>query len=249
MSGDLESVTDTIGRQEATIRIRRIRTALDGMRDDIIALYRGRAWLAMGYDSWDALCDGELGQRPRLPIEERREVVAELTDAGMSTRAIGTAIGVSNDTVARDQQQSPVSNETPDRQVEGKDGKTYPRRRKPEPVPEPPVPQFSQLELGAMASLANRRSVVVNMSRDAVLGGRLWPWAQQQGIAVRIDRKSKWGNPFIVGEDGDRDQVIALFAEHYLPYKKALDLDELRGGLVLGCWCAPLACHGDHLLR
>ena len=34
--------------------------------------------------------------------EERREVVAELRDAGMSTRAIGTALGVPKSTVADD---------------------------------------------------------------------------------------------------------------------------------------------------
>lgn len=60
---------------------------------------------------------------------------------------------------------------------------------------------------------------------------------------------SKWGNPFVVGEHGARGECIALY-ENWLRQNDALiaALDELRG-LVLGCWCAPRACHGDLLLR
>jgi len=62
-------------------------------------------------------------------------------------------------------------------------------------------------------------------------------------------RPSKWGNPFVVGEHGARGECIALY-ENCLRQNDALiaALDELRG-LVLGCWCAPRACHGDLLLR
>jgi hypothetical protein len=60
---------------------------------------------------------------------------------------------------------------------------------------------------------------------------------------------SKWGNAFVVGSDGARGECIALY-ENWLRQNDALleALDELRG-LVLGCWCAPRACHGDLLLR
>lgn len=60
---------------------------------------------------------------------------------------------------------------------------------------------------------------------------------------------SKWGNPFVVGTHGARGECIALY-ERWLRENDALfaALDELRG-LVLGCWCAPRACHGDLLLR
>jgi hypothetical protein len=66
---------------------------------------------------------------------------------------------------------------------------------------------------------------------------------------VYIGRPSKWGNPFLIGRDGDRAQVIARY-EHWLLENETLmsALDELRG-LVLGCWCAPHACHGDVLAR
>lgn len=66
---------------------------------------------------------------------------------------------------------------------------------------------------------------------------------------VYIGRPSKWGNPFRVGEDGTREEVIAKYEEwlHDEPDLLA-DLSELRGK-ALACWCAPLPCHGDVLAR
>ncbi|HXB64873.1 MAG TPA: DUF4326 domain-containing protein [Solirubrobacteraceae bacterium] len=60
---------------------------------------------------------------------------------------------------------------------------------------------------------------------------------------------SKWGNPFVAGEHGARGECIALY-ENWLRQNDALlaALDEPRR-FVLGCWCAPRACHGDLLLR
>lgn len=68
--------------------------------------------------------------------------------------------------------------------------------------------------------------------------------------AVRIDRRTKWGNPFVIGKDGTRQEVIAKY-EDWLRSKPDLMLAaklELAGKDLL-CWCAPLACHGDVLLR
>lgn len=67
---------------------------------------------------------------------------------------------------------------------------------------------------------------------------------------VYIGRPSLWGNPFIVGPDGTRAQVIARY-EAWLRAQPTLVAQvkaELRGK-ILGCWCAPLACHGDVLAR
>lgn len=64
-----------------------------------------------------------------------------------------------------------------------------------------------------------------------------------------IGRPGKWGNPFIVGRHGGRGQCIALYEQWLREQDELIDaLDELRG-LVLGCWCAPRACHGDVLVR
>ncbi len=64
---------------------------------------------------------------------------------------------------------------------------------------------------------------------------------------VYIGRGSKWGNPFVIGKDGNRDEVCKKY-EQYLASRPDLiaALPELKGK-VLGCYCAPLACHGDLL--
>jgi Domain of unknown function (DUF4326) len=60
---------------------------------------------------------------------------------------------------------------------------------------------------------------------------------------------SKWANPFRIGRDGTREQVIAKH-KRWLPSQPRLlaALQELRGQ-TLGCHCAPRACHCDTLLE
>lgn len=67
--------------------------------------------------------------------------------------------------------------------------------------------------------------------------------------AVSVARPSKWGNPFKIGKDGTREQVIAKYEEWLMKQPRLLAaLPELRGK-VLVCWCAPLPCHADVLDR
>lgn len=88
-------------------------------------LHAGQGWKALNYDTWQEACEAELGGfRLGWVPEERREVVAELREAGMSTRAIGTALGVHHSTVADDL--TGVGNPTPDpAPVTGLDGKDH----------------------------------------------------------------------------------------------------------------------------
>lgn len=67
---------------------------------------------------------------------------------------------------------------------------------------------------------------------------------------VRIDRKTMWGNPFVVGLNGTRAQVIEQYRSYLMRSPVMVDQAkrELRGK-TLGCWCAPLPCHGDVLLE
>ena len=65
---------------------------------------------------------------------------------------------------------------------------------------------------------------------------------------VYIGRGSKWGNPFKLGSDGDRETVIDKYEEWIQTKPKLMKaLPELRGK-VLGCWCRPERCHGDVLI-
>ena len=68
---------------------------------------------------------------------------------------------------------------------------------------------------------------------------------------IRIDRRTRWGNPFLIGRHGTREEVIARH--------RAWLWSEIRSGRILisdlaalhnkrlGCHCAPLGCHGDTL--
>lgn len=64
---------------------------------------------------------------------------------------------------------------------------------------------------------------------------------------VYIGRPSIWGNPFEIGKDGTRQQVIDKYEEYVLNNPTLMArLPELKGKR-LGCWCAPAPCHGDVL--
>lgn len=65
---------------------------------------------------------------------------------------------------------------------------------------------------------------------------------------IYIGRPSKWGNPFVVGRDGTRAEVVERYREYLHTDGAHLrkDIHELKDK-VLGCWCKPQACHGDVL--
>ena len=73
------------------------------------------------------------------------------------------------------------------------------------------------------------------------------------GCLIKIDRTTKWGNPFRIGQDGDRDAVIEKYRQWLWAkiQRQELDLHELADlhGCELGCHCRPLPCHGDVLAR
>lgn len=63
--------------------------------------------------------------------------------------------------------------------------------------------------------------------------------------AVYIGRGSPYGNPFVIGRDGTRDEVCDRFEKEVLP---SLDVSELIGKDLV-CFCKPQRCHGDAILR
>jgi hypothetical protein len=64
-----------------------------------------------------------------------------------------------------------------------------------------------------------------------------------------IGRPSKWGNPFLIGKDGNRKQVINMYRAYIITTPELLNsLHELKGQ-NLGCWCYPKLCHGDVLIE
>ena len=94
---------------------------------------------------------------------------------------------------------------------------------------------------------------VVSM-RDRPDLRRQWEQHGDGDGIVRIDRRTPWGNPWVVGRDGGRAEVIARHRQDLWRRIRAgevalQDLAQLHGKTLL-CHCRPrLACHGDVLAR
>jgi hypothetical protein len=58
-------------------------------------------------------------------------------------------------------------------------------------------------------------------------------------------RASPLANPFRIGCDGDRGEVIAKYRDYLLGHPDLLALLPDLRGKRLGCWCKPLPCHAD----
>jgi len=66
---------------------------------------------------------------------------------------------------------------------------------------------------------------------------------------VYIGRPSKWGNPYVIGRDGSREDVIRKYKSYLTGNRKLMsEIGELKGK-TLGCYCHPKACHGDVLVE
>jgi len=70
---------------------------------------------------------------------------------------------------------------------------------------------------------------------------------------IRIDRLSVFGNPFKIGKDGNRKEVIEKYKKYF--YKRIKTdirfrwaVENLKG-CILACWCSPLPCHGDIIIE
>jgi hypothetical protein len=116
-----------------------------------------------------------------------------------------------------------------------------------------------------LVQLQASETVVINLRKDAHRNLALW--AMRHNLLVYIGRPGwalaafnhyltaegenrvsagQWANPYVIGRDGDRDEVLAKYAEAKQDLWRGCE--KLRGK-ALGCWCAPEPCHGDILKR
>lgn len=69
--------------------------------------------------------------------------------------------------------------------------------------------------------------------------------------ATYIGRGSKWGNPYVIGKHGTREEVIEKYKsdlEESMKDPRFIDmLLELEGKDIV-CFCKPAPCHGDVLV-
>jgi hypothetical protein len=111
------------------------------------------------------------------------------------------------------------------------------------------VPQsaddWTESEKERRTAVERGETVVANKKTDR----QLIRWASEKGHFLPIDRGTQWGNPFVMGEDGDRNTVCDSF-EVYFNLKPSLQVKiSSLAGKVLGCWCFPERCHGNHLVE
>ena len=85
-------------------------------------------------------------------------------------------------------------------------------------------------------------SQTTNQSRTQVVH------CKKSNYDVYIGRPSDWGNPFVIGKDGDRADVIRKYRNWIMRQPELISRakKELRGQRI-ACWCKPEDCHGDVL--
>ena len=113
---------------------------------------------------------------------------------------------------------------------------------------------WSQSQMDRRRKIEKGGVALANMSKgdDGLpVDNALLCWAEAEGLDVKITRGTDWGNPFVIGEDGDRETVISKYRK-YLDMKDGL-LHRLKSGELSGkllvCWCCPDGCHGDVLIE
>lgn len=78
--------------------------------------------------------------------------------------------------------------------------------------------------------------------------------------AIYIGRPTPFGNPYVIGKDGDRAEVIRKYEADFdhkynnnAEFRFCIDVlvNYYRKGITkkLSCFCHPLPCHGDVIIR
>jgi len=99
------------------------------------------------------------------------------------------------------------------------------------------------VDLLLIEKMKQGKTVVLNINTNF----HAMKWAKDNNRFQQIDRWSDWGNPFLIGGDGNRDTVCESFKVYFnLKLELNQKVKQLKGK-ALGCHCYPLRCHGDHL--
>lgn len=157
----------------------KIRATVQELLPMLRTAWRRRADLALGYESWEAYCNSELAGL-RLPLGDRHHAVNELRQDGMSTRAIGAALGVSHQTVQRDLTSGPSG---PVERVASLDGKDRPASR----PPSAPKPDLKPAILSALAS-ADAKGLTLDRLVDMLDGS-----PSEKDLRTALDELDKAG--------------------------------------------------------
>ena len=81
--------------------------------------------------------------------------------------------------------------------------------------------------------------------------------------SILIDRRTIFGNPFVLYNESDREKVCSEhqhWLDMWLDYHQEINIGKYSNKEVIEnlhllknkdllCWCAPKQCHGDYLLK
>jgi hypothetical protein len=181
-------------------------------------------------------------KRDAVKPEEKVPQVSAVRRAPQAREEAAKSVGV-NDRYVSDAKK--VKQEAPEVFERLKAGKITLQDAKRE-VAKKPTDDWREDERSRQAEVQSGLTVVANASADK----NLIAWAERERLAVRIDRSTRYGNPFVLDEDGDRDEVCDAYERHYMPHKPSItdriEAGELSGK-VLVCHCYPRRCHGECL--
>ncbi|MEU4592905.1 hypothetical protein [Micromonospora aurantiaca (nom. illeg.)] len=153
-------------------RAERIRAGIHNYLEtlaEIALAWERRDWQVLEYADWQAYVDGEFGaDRLKLPTEHRQKAVAELRLAGMSTRAIGTALGVGQSTVRDDLRQLSGTTQLPDK-VRGTDGRERPASRPPAAAVPPALAGHGPAPTERVWIAAARKAIAAHALKSTLL--------------------------------------------------------------------------------
>jgi hypothetical protein len=181
----------------------------------------------------------KVSEKARAVVAKMPEPLTEKTTA-TSRKEAARQVGVGERYV---QDAKKVKTESPEVFERLKAGKITLQDAKRE-VAKKPTDDWRRDERERQAKILQGITVVANEQSDK----NLICWAESQRLAVRVDRSSRFGNPFILNEDGSRDQVCDCYEKHYLPLKPSITsrIGDLKGKALI-CHCYPQRCHADSL--
>lgn len=112
---------------------------------------------------------------------------------------------------------------------------------------------WSKEELNLREKVLSGEAIAVNIRKKGP-HVHLVEWSRSAGLFVYVGRavpwrgytKSLWHNPFY-GED--RNVLLQKYDKYLQNRKDLIESMILLKGRVLGCWCKPLPCHADILVR
>lgn len=89
----------------------------------------------------------------------------------------------------------------------------------------------------------------INKTSNLVMNVRRWDISTRRsyeatGRLIYVGRPTKWGNPFVLHEESQREGVLRKFVENLDKEQGLIEQASTElPGKFQGCWCAPKLCH------